>query len=230
MRELEGDRWRVLTRREAWFWQQGLLMAGVDEVGRGPLAGPVVAGAVILRHGTYYEGLDDSKKLTPKRREDLYRRLVADGNWIGVGAVGPRTIERINIYQASRLAMIQAVNNLEVRPDWILSDAMPLEGPVPVDALIGGDGRSASIAAASVVAKVLRDRYMDALDHQFPGYGFARHKGYATSQHLEALALLGPCSAHRRTFLTKKERRPESGPPLASERDRPCSRVTIPSV
>ncbi len=196
--------WDTLTIFEDLFWQQGLLVAGTDEVGRGPLAGPVVAAAVILDPARPIEGLDDSKKLSLSRRLELFERIEAEACAVGVGAAGPRTIERMNIYQAARLAMRRAIHRLPQQPDVVLSDAMPLPGsPYHTVALIRGDQRSASIAAASIVAKVVRDRYMEALAEQYPGYGFEEHRGYPTPQHREAILTLGVSRAHRTTFLSK---------------------------
>jgi ribonuclease HII len=177
------------------------VLAGVDEVGRGPLAGPVVAVALILPVGRVWEGLDDSKVVPEGRRLGLYRSLQAAGAQIGVGAAGPQAIERLNILGATRMAMLQALGRLPTPPDWILVDAVPLEAGVPVEPLIHGDARSASIAAASIVAKVLRDRYMAVLDQVYPGYGLARHKGYGTLEHRTAIGRLGPTPAHRLSFL-----------------------------
>jgi len=187
---------------ETPFWDMGLLVAGTDEVGRGPLAGPVVAAAVLWPPGADLEGLDDSKRLTEARRNRLYPEIVKRALAIGVGAAGPRIIERINILEASRRAMRRALAALPTTPEVVLSDAMELPGqPSYVVALIHGDRRAPSIAAASVVAKVLRDRYMTELARQYPQYGFERHKGYATPEHLAALRQFGPSPAHRQTFI-----------------------------
>ncbi len=194
--------WSSLTVFERLFRDQGLIVAGTDEVGRGPLAGPVVAAAVILSPTAVIDGLDDSKKLSPKAREYLAECIYEQAQAIGIGGVGPRTIESINILEASRLAMRRAIGRLAVRPDLVLSDAMALpDSRYHTIAIVRGDQRSASVAAASVVAKVVRDRYMVELDHQFPGYGFLNHKGYPTRQHRQALTLLGSCPAHRQSFL-----------------------------
>ncbi len=194
--------WHQLTVFESLYRSQGLIVAGTDEVGRGPLAGPVVAASVVLRPGAVIPGLDDSKRLSAKQRLELFALIESGAEAIGIGAVGPRTIERINILEASRVAMRRAIRRLQVMPDVVLSDAMTLPGaPYHTVALVHGDRRSASVAAASIVAKVVRDRYMDELHQQFPGYGFSQHKGYATRGHRAALDHLGPCSAHRVTFL-----------------------------
>ncbi|MGC8488640.1 MAG: ribonuclease HII [Clostridia bacterium] len=198
---MAGRSARDFYSRERIAWRDGMVLAGVDEVGRGPLAGPVVAVALVLPEGLEPEGLDDSKVVPVARRLRLYQALQAGGAHMGVGAVGPRGIDQVNILQATRLAMWRALADLPAAPDWIVVDAMPLLAPVPVEALIHGDGRDASVAAASVVAKVLRDRYMTVLDQVYPGYGFAQNKGYGTREHIAALARLGPTAAHRRSFL-----------------------------
>lgn len=209
-REGHEARWAGMAVRERELWRAGLKVAGIDEVGRGPLAGPVVACAVILPPDALILGVDDSKRVSRTERERLYPVICRTALAIGVGAVGPRQIDRVNIYQATRLAMRQAFNDVEQQADWVLVDAMALELPCPAEGLIGGDGRSVSIAAASIVAKVIRDRYMDLLDAEFPGYGFARHKGYASPEHWAALDTLGPCAAHRQSFLQKYYERREA--------------------
>lgn len=190
------------TLFEAIYWQQGCQVAGVDEVGRGPLAGPVVAAAVVLDPRHLIEGIDDSKVLSPNKRNLLYELILENALAVGVGAVGPRTIERINILEASREAMRRALSYLRVTPDVVLSDAMSLASRrFHTVSLIHGDARSLSVGAASIVAKVVRDRYMQELHVQFPAYGFDQHKGYPTRQHREALQLYGACRAHRASFL-----------------------------
>lgn len=199
---------RAGTRREAGYrferdaWRAGIgRVAGVDEAGRGPLAGPVVAAAVILHPERPIKGLHDSKLLTPSRREELFARILEDAMAVGVGNVEPEMIDRINILEATRRAMREAIDKLAFPPELVLTDAVRLASlPCPQKNLIQGDRRSASIAAASIVAKVTRDRLMAEYDRQFPGYGFARHKGYATPEHRAALAKHGPCPLHRRTF------------------------------
>lgn len=177
-------------------------IAGVDEAGRGPIAGPVVAAAVVLPPGAHPDGLDDSKKLAERRREALYEVLVAfPGVSWAVGVVGVAEIDRINILQATRRAMEEALAALDPAPDLALIDGLPFRDfAFPHRAVVGGDARSLSIAAASIIAKVTRDRLMRQLDGEYPGYGFARHKGYGTAGHLAALRRLGPCPAHRRSF------------------------------
>ncbi len=184
-------------------------LAGVDEVGRGPLAGPVVAAAVHLPSSgleSYllgcYAGLTDSKKLSPARREHFAGMLANDPEArIGVGCVEVADIDRLNILRATHLAMARALEALGGPVDLVLVDGLPVPGlPFPSEAIVGGDAKSLLIAAASVVAKVTRDRAMVALDARFPGYGFAIHKGYGTAAHLAALQALGPCPEHRRSF------------------------------
>lgn len=176
-------------------------VAGIDEVGRGSLAGPVVAAAVILRPGTRLSGVNDSKLLTPEQREALLRPILRSARAWGFGAAGADEIDGINILNATRLAMRRAVEALHVQPDHLLIDAVTLSGfPYSQTAIIKGDRISVSIAAASVLAKVVRDRAMVYFDRMYPGFGFASHKGYATSEHLRAVALKGPCPIHRLTF------------------------------
>ena len=176
-------------------------VAGVDEVGRGPLAGPVVAAAVVLNPEDPIEGLADSKKLTAKRREFLMVELERHSLSIAVAAVGAREIERVNILQASLRAMATAVRRLTLPLGYILVDG---NRKVPVDipqlAVVSGDSKCECIAAASIVAKVVRDRLMERFDRRFPVYGFAQHKGYPTQAHQAAIRVNGPCFLHRRTF------------------------------
>ncbi len=177
------------------------VVAGVDEVGVGPLAGPVVAAAVVLVDTPELPGLDDSKRLTREERERLDAAIREQAVGVGVCEVWTEEIDRINIYQASLRAMGGAVADLPVAPDHVLVDARTIPGlEVPQTPLVGGDGKDASIAAASIVAKVHRDAIMLRLDARYPGYGFARHKGYATGEHLAALRRAGPCPIHRRSY------------------------------
>ncbi|MHB1953080.1 MAG: ribonuclease HII [Sulfobacillus sp.] len=192
--------WHELSQLESPYWQAQRLVAGVDEVGRGPLAGPVVAAAVVLNPHKPIWGIKDSKLLTERQRNRLYPEIINGSLSIGVGMVGPRTIERINIYQASKLAMTRSISALGLVPDVVLSDAVPLNGPWIVHAIVHGDALSVSIGAASIVAKVIRDRYMAALDVAYPQYGLAQHKGYPTASHRAMLQLHGPSPCHRRTF------------------------------
>ena len=182
------------------------LIAGVDEVGRGSWAGPVVAAAVILpiadpRTSRALAGVRDSKQLTPRRREQLFSTILNVGEGVGVGWASHHVVDSIGIAAANRRAMLRAVRNLPITPDVLLLDYFRLpESSLPQVSLTCGDSRSLSIAAASVVAKVVRDRWMTRCDSRFPGYGFASHKGYGTPVHRSALAEHGPCALHRRSF------------------------------
>ena len=181
-----------------------LRIAGVDEAGRGPLAGPVVAAACILPNGALFEYLNDSKKVTPSRRDLLYSQITSFPSIaFGIGIVDAATIDRINILQATFLAMQKAVSALSSPPDYLLIDGnqKPSFGDIPAQGIVKGDALSVSIAAASILAKVTRDRIMAQLDEEFPGYGFKEHKGYGTEKHIEALRQKGPTSIHRRTFV-----------------------------
>ena len=177
-------------------------IAGIDEAGRGPLAGPVSAAAVILPPGYSHDLLDDSKKLSEKKREILYEELTTrdDVMW-SLSFAEPAEIDAINILKATHAAMARAAEGLEVCPDYCLIDGLPVEGfPMESEGIVKGDGKSLSIAAASIIAKVSRDRRMMDYAEEFPGYGFEKHKGYGTKLHLEALRALGPCPIHRRSF------------------------------
>ncbi len=176
-------------------------VAGVDEVGMGPLAGPVVAAAVVLPDAVNLPGLNDSKRLTPAKRASLARAIREQALALAVAEIGPEEIDRLNIYRAGLLAMRRAVVQLSPPPDHVFVDARTLpELPCPQTALVHGDAREASIAAASVVAKVHRDTIMIEQERRFPGYGFDRHMGYGTEEHVAALRRLGPCALHRRSF------------------------------
>lgn len=176
------------------------LVAGVDEVGRGPLAGPVVAGAVILAKPI--EGLKDSKKLTRLQREKLYEKIITEALSYGIGSASSSEIDRINILQASLLAMRRAVFRLKAAPQLVLVDGNqdPHFLELNTKCIVHGDALEPAISAASILAKVTRDRWMDLYDQRYPGYGFKAHKGYGTRQHLEALKALGPCAIHRLSF------------------------------
>ena len=189
-------------RYEGQAWRSGLeRVAGVDEAGRGPLAGPVVAAAVVVTPQHRIRGVCDSKLLTPERREELFVTIHDRALAVGVAIVDHETIDRINILQATRRAMLDALRLLPIAPDLVITDFVALpEVPCPQKNLVDGDARCASVAAASIIAKVTRDRIMRELDAQFPEYGFAQHKGYATPDHLAALDRHGPCPVHRRTF------------------------------
>ncbi len=178
-------------------------IAGVDEAGRGPLAGPVFAAAVILPKTSKIKGLDDSKKLSPSDREKVFELIMDSAVCVGVGTCGEKEIDRINILQATFRAMAQAVGALSQEPDIILVDGnrtVP-QINIPQKAVVRGDAKCACIAAASVVAKVLRDRYMKELHKKHPKYGFDRHKGYGTKRHVAAIKTFGGCRAHRKSFL-----------------------------
>ncbi len=178
-------------------------ICGIDEVGRGPLAGPVVAGAVILPKENNILYLNDSKKLSPKRREALYDEIMEKALSTGIGISDHKRIDEINILNATYEAMRMAVDNLSVRPDMLLIDAVTLpDEPIPQESIVKGDAKSVSIAAASIIAKVTRDRMMQEYDQTYPGYDFASNKGYGTKSHIKALQELGPCPIHRATFIT----------------------------
>ena len=180
------------------------VICGVDEAGRGPLAGPVFAAAVILPEGHIIEGVNDSKKLSEKKRDLLFDKIIDECVCYSIGTASEREIDEINILQATFLAMKRAVDGLEIKPDLALVDGNQIP-PVNADVLtiVKGDGKSASIAAASIIAKVSRDRYMIELAKQYPPYEFERHKGYGTKLHYEKIAEHGICEAHRKTFLKK---------------------------
>jgi Ribonuclease HII len=191
-----------LARERALRARGFFLVAGLDEAGRGPLAGPVMAAAVILPAGFTLDGLTDSKKVPAVRREKFFAFLTSHPRVVwSSGLATVEEIGRLNILRATHLAMARALSALPVPPDHALVDGLPVRGlPVPHTALVGGDALSLSIAAASIIAKVTRDRLMAALDAEYPEYGFARHKGYAVPQHLKALRHHGPCPVHRRSF------------------------------
>lgn len=191
-----------LLKREKELYQEGYhFICGCDEAGRGPLVGPVVAGAVILPENYELEGLTDSKQLSEKKREKYFPIIKQDAIAYGIGIVDAKTIDEINIYEASRLAMKKAIANMKVNPDYVLTDAMPIKDlNVPVEPIIHGDALSLSIAAASVLAKVTRDHILMELDKKYPQYEFARHKGYPTKRHLELLKLYGPTEDYRFTY------------------------------
>ena len=190
-----------LLKYEKALYKEGInLIAGVDEVGRGPLCGPVVAACVILPKNYQLDGLNDSKKLSEKKRNQYYEILKKDALAIGVGIISEKRIDEINIYQASKEAMLEAIKNLPIKPEHVLIDAMPLAIDVPTTSIIHGDSLSLSIAAASVIAKVTRDNMMYELDKLYPEYGFGKHKGYPTKAHLKALQQFGILSNYRFTY------------------------------
>lgn len=199
----ETVRFEAMSVCEKRLRQEGFChIAGIDEAGRGPLAGPVVAAACILPEGFFLEHLNDSKQLTAKKREWLFSQITTHPSVIyALGMVDEKTIDQINILQATFLAMKKAVQALSTTPDYLLIDGNQIPHfEIPSEALIEGDGRSISIAAASILAKVTRDRIMIELDAQYPQYGFKQHKGYGTQQHLTALRVFGPSPIHRTSF------------------------------
>lgn len=198
----EGQRLRQMLRFEQEIWATGITrIAGVDEAGMSPLAGPVVAGAVILPVGFRLAGVDDSKKLDARERARLAPEIKASAVAWGVGVVSHEEIDRLNIYRAGLLALRRAVEALEPPPEHLLIDARKLkELSIPQRSIVRGDSLSLSIAAASIIAKTTRDAMMVELDSRYPGYGFAKHKGYPVAEHVEALTRLGVCAIHRRSF------------------------------
>lgn len=191
---------------ERLAYQEGAsFIAGVDEVGRGPLAGPVVAAAVILPKNIEDLGFDDSKKLSASKREEIYRLIQEKAIAIGIGIVDADIIDQVNIYQASRLAMQQAVSELKIQPDYLLIDAMKIDVNTPQIGIIKGDAKSISIAAASIVAKQVRDQMMKEFDELYPGYDFSNNAGYGTPKHLEGLKVKGISPIHRKTFAPIKD-------------------------
>lgn len=201
-----------LLKYEKELWEKNInLIAGVDEVGRGPLVGPVVAAAVILPKDYFLEGLTDSKKLSEKKRDKFFEILNKEAIAIGIGVIDAKTIDEVNIYEASKLAMYQALNNLKIKPEHVLIDAMPLNLDVPSTSIIHGDALSLSIAAASVIAKVTRDKMMYELHEKYPEYRFDLHKGYPTKLHLEVLKKYGPLPNYRFTYKPVRDLIEESG-------------------
>ena len=181
------------------------LIAGIDEVGRGPLVGPVVSACVILPLNYKLEGLTDSKKLSEKKREKFYDILIRDAITYGIGIVDEKKIDEVNIYEATEIAMISALNNCKIKPEHVLIDAMKLDIDIPSTSIIKGDAKSLSIAAASVIAKVTRDRMMISLDRKYPMYDFKNNKGYPTKKHLEAIREYGIIEEHRKSYGPVKE-------------------------
>lgn len=176
------------------------LIAGIDEVGRGPLAGPVVAAAVILPKNFYDKRINDSKKISEKKREELYEVIISNAISVGFGVVSNERIDEINIYEATKEAMKQAINNLNIEPEYLLIDAMKLDTFIPSMSIIKGDASSQSIAAASIVAKVVRDKMMYELDKKYPLYDFKNNKGYGTKKHIDAINKYGVLPEHRKSF------------------------------
>ena len=205
MKETEDERLESMLEYEKGLYSKGYeYICGIDEAGRGPLCGPVVAAAVILKKGDKIEGVNDSKKLSEKKRELVFELIKQRAVAWSVGIVDEKTIDEINILEATRLAMKKAVEGLETKPDYALVDA---EKKVPIDVpympIIKGDALSESIAAASIIAKVTRDRMVMELDKKYPEYNFAKNKGYGTKEHTEAIKKYGLCDVHRRSFCKK---------------------------
>jgi ribonuclease HII len=187
---------------ETELWNQGIeYIGGIDEAGRGPLCGSVVAACVVMPKGLLIDGVNDSKKISEKKREKLYDIIFEKAIAVGVGIVDQEVIDKINIKQAARLAMKMAADNCKVRPQYLLIDAETIETDIPQRGIIKGDELSHSIAAASIIAKVTRDRMCIDWDKQYPQYGIAKHKGYGTKMHISAIKEFGPCPLHRRSFI-----------------------------
>lgn len=190
-----------LYKYENELWNNGInYIGGVDEVGRGPLIGPVVTACVVLPKDFYLEGLNDSKKLSEKKREEYYDYIMEHALSVSVGMMDEKIIDEVNIYEATKLAMYEAISNSTIKPEHVLIDAMKLELDIPSTSIIKGDAKSISIAAASVIAKVTRDRMMIELDSKYPMYGFKSHKGYPTKKHIEAVEKYGLIDGYRKTF------------------------------
>ena len=199
--EAEDKRLESMLRYEKKIYAQGFqLIAGIDEVGRGPLAGPVVAAAVILPKGCKIKHLNDSKKISKSKHVAIYHEVMEQAVAVGIGIKDTQVIDQVNIYEATKLAMLEALGKLNPAPQHLLIDAMKLDTPIPQQSIIKGDANSLSIAAASIVAKVTRDRLMVDYDQTYPGYGFAKNAGYGTAEHLTGLERLGITPIHRKTF------------------------------
>lgn len=205
MKENEIERLKSMLEIEEGLNEKGYnFVCGVDEAGRGPLCGPVVAAAVILPKGEYIEGVNDSKKLSEKKREILYDEIINKALAVGVGISDVDVIESVNILNATKLAMKQAIKNLNVTPDYVLIDGnQMIDINIPAETVVSGDAKSESIAAASIIAKVTRDRMLRKWDEDYPEYGFAKHKGYGTKMHIEAIAKYGLSPLHRPSFCKK---------------------------
>ena len=197
----EEERLEGMLAYEKECYARGIeLIAGVDEVGRGPLAGPVVAAAVILPKGSKIPGLNDSKKIPKSKHKEIYEAVLQNAIAIGIGIKDNQVIDQVNIYEATKLAMMEAIGQLDPQPQHLLIDAMRLDLPISQTSIIKGDANSLSIAAASIVAKVTRDQMMEKFDREYPGYDFAKNAGYGTANHLAGLDQLGVTPIHRRSF------------------------------
>ena len=201
-KQVEEDlRLEKMLAYEKELYAQGIqLIAGVDEVGRGPLAGPVVAAAVILPENCKIPGLNDSKKIPKSKHQAIYQSVLDQALSVGIGVKDNQVIDQVNIYEATKLAMLEAIQELDQQPQHLLIDAMKLDLPISQTSIIKGDANSLSIAAASIVAKVTRDQMMAAYDQEYPGYDFAQNAGYGTTKHLEGLEKYGVTPIHRRSF------------------------------
>ena len=197
----EINRLEIMLRYEKELYAEGInLIAGVDEVGRGPLAGPVVAAAVILPKDCKIKGLNDSKKIPKKKHEEIFQVVKENALAIGIGVMDNHVIDQVNIYEATKLAMKEAIAQLQLKPEHLLIDAMELDLPISQTSIIKGDANSLSIAAASIIAKVTRDNLMNHYDQEFPGYDFSQNAGYGTAKHLESISKLGITPIHRTSF------------------------------
>ncbi len=204
MKEKEIERLNRLKEFEKKLYSTGLNhIAGIDEAGRGPLAGPVVVGIAIMKPDSFIEGVNDSKKISERKREQLYEQITSEAIDWAVGIVDQKEIDEINILNATKKALHMAISNLKVKPDRILVDALEHIDTygIPYTSIIKGDAKIYSISAASIIAKVTRDRIMKEYDEIYPEYGFSGHKGYGTAKHIQALKTYGPCSLHRKTFI-----------------------------
>lgn len=205
MKEKEEERLQKMLEIEEGLYSKGIkLVCGVDEAGRGPLCGPVVAAAVILKPDSKIEGVNDSKKLSEKKREQVYENIMENALAVGVGMSDVDVIESVNILNATKLAMKEAISKLKIQPEYVLIDGnQMIDITIPGETVVHGDAISESIAAASIVAKVTRDRMLIEWDKEYPEYGFAKHKGYGTKAHVEAIGKYGLTPIHRPSFCTK---------------------------
>lgn len=205
MKEQELNRLKNMLEIEDKLYSEGYnFVCGVDEAGRGPLCGPVVAAAVILPKDEYIEGVNDSKKLTEKKREKLYDDIMMKAVAVGIGISDVDVIEKVNILNATKLAMKQAIEKLSIKPDYVLIDGnQMIDINIKAETVVSGDAKSESIAAASIIAKVTRDRMLIEFDKKYPEYGFAKHKGYGTKSHIEAIQKYGLTDIHRPSFCKK---------------------------
>ena len=204
MKEKEIERLTALKEFEENLYKTGIkTIAGIDEAGRGPLAGPVVVGVAIMNPASFIEGVNDSKKISEKKREELYEKITEEAIDWAVGIVDQQEIDEINILNATKKALHMAIENLKIKPDRIVVDALEHIDTcgIPYTSIIKGDAKVYSISAASIIAKVTRDRIMKEYDEIYPDYGFAAHKGYGTAKHIQAIKQFGPCPIHRKTFI-----------------------------